>query len=66
MSIGIYMCKEDVIGNGMFLSQKSWMIDEIMPFAATWLDREVVILRDVSNWERQIHDIAYIQNLEKS
>jgi len=45
MSIGIYMCKEDVIGHGMFLSQKS----EIMPFAVTWLDLEVVILCDVSN-----------------
>ena len=39
--------------------------NEIMPFAVTWLDLEVIILHDVSNWERQIYDITYIWNLEK-
>ena len=30
-----------------------------MPFAATWMDLEFVILSEVSDRERQIYDIAY-------
>ena len=36
----------------------------IMPFAATWMDLEIIILSEVSR-ERQIYDIAYMQNLKK-
>ena len=37
--------------------------DEIMPFAATWLDLEIIILSEGS--QRQIpYDIASMQNLK--
>ena len=38
-----------------------------MPFAATWMDLEIVILSEVkSDTERQIsYDIAYLWNLKK-
>ena len=41
--------------------------NEIMPFAATWMDPEIVILNEVSQTEkRQIsYDIAYMWNLKK-
>ena len=58
--------KEDVVHiyNGILLSHKR---NEIMPFAATWMDLEVVILSEVkSDRERQIsYDIAYMWNLKK-
>ena len=35
--------------------------NKIMPFAATWMDLEIVILNEVSQeTERQIYDIAYM------
>ena len=37
--------------------------NEIMPFAATWMDLEIIILSEVSQTERQIsYDIAYMLN----
>ena len=40
--------------------------NEIMPFTATRLDLEIVILSEVSQRERQIsYDIAYMWNLKK-
>ena len=37
-----------------------------MPFAATWIDLEMVILSEVSGRERQIlYDIVYMWNLNK-
>ena len=45
------MDKEDVvyIHNGILLSHKK---NEIMPFASTWVDLEVIILREVSQKEK--------------
>ena len=36
-----------------------------MPFAATWVDLEIVILNDVRQREI-LHDIAYMPNLERN
>ena len=38
--------------------------NEIMPFPATWMDLEIVILSEVSQKERQIPYITYMQNLK--
>ena len=47
MSIDIGMDKEDLVHiyNGILLSHKK---SEIMPFATTWMDIEMVILSEVS------------------
>ena len=67
MSIDRGMDKEDVVHiyNGILLSHKK---NEIMPFAATWMDLEIFILSEESqtNRERQISsDIVYMWNLKK-
>ena len=51
MSINIGMDKEDVVNmfNGILLSNKK---NEIMPFAATCMDLEIIILSEAS--QRQI------------
>ena len=50
------------IHNGVLLSHKN---NEIMPFAATWMDLEIIILSEVT--QRQVsYDIAYMLNLLKN
>ena len=40
--------------------------NEIISFAATWMDLEIIILSEVSQRERQIsYEIAYVWNLKK-
>ena len=40
--------------------------NELTPFAAAWMDLEMVILRELGQTEEdKHHDIAYMQNLEK-
>ena len=59
MSIDRWIDKEDVVHiyNGILLSYKK---NEIMPFAATWMDLGTKWSK--SDRERQIHDITYRWN----
>ena len=41
--------------------------NKIMPFVATWMDLEIIILREVSQTEKdKSYDIAYMWNLKKN
>ena len=40
--------------------------NEIMPFAATWMDLEIVILSEMSDREEVSYDIPYIWNLKRN
>ena len=52
------MEKEDAV----YIHKKN----ERMPFAATWMDLEIIILSEVNQTEKQIsYDIAYTHNLIK-
>ena len=42
--------------------------NEIMPFTATWMDLEIIILSEVSQTEKDklLYEIAYMWNLKKN
>ena len=56
------MDKEDVVHvyNGILLSHKK---NEIMPFAATWMQLEMSILSKSERGRQTPYDITYMQNL---
>ena len=49
------------IYNGILFNQKKQ--NKIMSFAATWMHLEIVILREVSEIQKDDCDTAYMQNL---
>ena len=58
------MDKEDVVHiyTEILFSHKK---DKIMPFVATWMDLDIIILSAMTERERQIpYDITYIWNLK--
>ena len=66
MSINRGMDIEDVVHiyNGIILSHKK---KEIMPFVATWMDLEIIILSEVRQGKTNClsYDIIYMWNLKK-
>ena len=44
--------------NGMLLSHKK---NEIMPFAATWMDLEIIILSEVSQTEKEEYHMILLK-----
>ena len=63
MSTDKRMGKEDVehIYNGILLSHKN---NKIMPFAATWMDQEIIIPSEVSQTEtNKYHVISLISGI---
>ena len=63
MFIDRWMDKEDVVYTMEYYSA---IKKEIVPFAATWMDLEIIILSEVSQTEKdKCHDIPYMWNLKK-
>ena len=61
------MHKEDVVHiyNGIFYS--AIKKNEVMPFGATWMDLEIVILSEVSQTEKEKYCMAsYMWNLKRN
>ena len=53
-----------VIYNGILLSHKN---NEIIPFVATWMDLEIIILSEISQTEKdKYHMILFICEIEKN
>ena len=63
MSINRQMNKEDLvhIHNGILCSHTK---EEMMPFAATWMDLEIIILSEVTQRKKIPYNITYICHLK--
>ena len=48
------------IYNGILLGDKK---NKIIPFAATWMDLEIIVLSELSQREKEKHDITNMWNL---
>ena len=57
------MDKEDVVYTMEYYS--AIKKNEIMPFAATWMDLEIIILSEVSQTKTNITHIIYMWNLKR-
>ena len=64
MSIGSGMDKEDVVYYVMESYSKSFLKNGIIPFAATWMNLEIVIPSEVRQRRRNVVDIPYMWNLK--
>ena len=64
MSINRGMDKDDVthVYNGTLLSHKK---NEMMPFTATWMNLQTIILSEMSQKDQDKYDFIYMWNLKK-
>ena len=63
MSINRGMDKEDVVYIYTMECYSTIKKNEIMPFAATWMDLEIIILSEVIQTEKgKYHDTTYVWN----
>ena len=63
----IYICVYIYIYTHIYIMEyySAIKMNEIMPFAATWMNLEIIILSEVSQKERQIpYDITYMWNMK--
>ena len=66
MSMDRGMEKKDVVHIYTMEYYSALKKNEIMPFAATWTDLEIIILSKVSQTEKDnYYDITYMWNLKK-
>ena len=47
--------------DGILLSRTN---NEVIPFAATWIDLEIMMLSELSQRETMSHDVIYMCNLK--
>ena len=61
--IYMYIYKMDVTYNGILAIETN----ERIPFAATWMDEQTVLLSEVSQTEKEkYHGIPYMQTLKRN
>ena len=60
------MGKEDVVYFYTMEYYSATKKNKIMPFAATWMDLEMITLSEVSQKRQILYDITYMWNLKNS